>query len=78
MTINQQLQLILEKMDMQKTNKSIISRIDRLENATFKGAILKGINGQLPMSHDLECQRAPTAQSKPNRDTSRSENRCMP
>jgi hypothetical protein len=47
MTINQQLQLILEKLDKQeKTNKSIISRLDRLENATFKGVILKKINGQ--------------------------------
>jgi len=47
MTINQQLQLILEKMDnQQKTNKSIISRFDRLENDTFKGAIRKEINGQ--------------------------------
>jgi len=47
MTINQQLQLILEKLNKQeKTNKSIISRLDRLENPTFKEAILKGINGQ--------------------------------
>ena len=46
-------------MDMQKSNKSIISRIYRTENATFKGVILKWINGQLPINHDLECQQAP-------------------
>jgi hypothetical protein len=76
MTMNQQLQLILEKLDMQKTNRSIISRTDGLENATFEGANLKRINVQLPMSRDLDCQRAPTAQRKPNRHTSRSEHRC--
>ena len=47
MTINQQLQLILEKLDKQgKTVKSRLNRLDRLENDRFKGAIRKGINGQ--------------------------------
>jgi hypothetical protein len=47
MTINQQLQLILEKLDKQeKKGKSMLSRLDRLENDTFKGATRKGINGQ--------------------------------
>ena len=47
MAINQQFQLILEKLDKpEKTNNSLLSRLDRLENVTFKGANRKGINGQ--------------------------------
>jgi hypothetical protein len=36
MTINQQLQLILEKLDKQeKVHKTLFSRLDKLEKATF-------------------------------------------
>lgn len=40
--ILKQLQKILEKLNVQEeTNKAILSRLDRLENATFKGATPK-------------------------------------
>ena len=46
MTVNQQLQLNLEKLDKrEKTNKLLLSRLDSLGNSTFKAAIRKGIDG---------------------------------